>query len=116
MRGGTAGHRYVDAAAGQRSDEQQEFETLGALRSGVAQCESEAVVLEVANSLFDLHTLRVPNSTRVLEGPANGCMSMAPLASGPAPSSRLRALRNLLSSSAVLDAPATSPGLGAGGC
>ena len=60
----------------------------------------------------------VPNSTRALAGPANGCMSMPPLASGPAPSSRLRALRTLLSSSAVLDAPATatSPGLGAGVC
>ena len=44
---------------GQRSDEQQGFGTLGALCSGVTQRESEAVVLEVANGLLDLHTLRV---------------------------------------------------------
>ena len=44
---------------GQRSDDQQGFGTLGALCSGVAQRESEAAVLEVANGLLDLHTLRV---------------------------------------------------------
>ena len=37
---------------GQRSDEQSGFETLGALRSGVAQRASEAVALEVTNGLL----------------------------------------------------------------
>lgn len=44
---------------GQRSDEQQGLEALGALRSSVAQHESEAGVLEVANRFLDLHALGI---------------------------------------------------------
>ena len=44
---------------GQRGDEQQCFEALGAFRSSVAQSESPSVALEVANGLFDLHALGV---------------------------------------------------------
>ena len=44
---------------GQRSDEQQRLEALGAFRSRVAQCEPEAVALEVATGLLDLHALSV---------------------------------------------------------
>ena len=44
---------------GQRGDEQQRLEALGAFRSHVTQCEPEAVALEVANGLLHLYALSV---------------------------------------------------------
>lgn len=57
--------QHLQNERSQCSDEQQNFEALGTLRSRVPLREPESVALEVANGLLDLHTLGVMRFIRV---------------------------------------------------